>query len=65
MLYYGEPCTETISAKVPRTLADKLDKLARQHRRSKSQIIGILLERASAADLDPQWLSAGKANDRH
>ena len=55
----SEPCTETVAAKVPESVARKLETLARQSRRTKSQCVRLLIEGATVADVTPRRATVG------
>ena len=46
------PALLVVTAKIPQELMDKLDRFSKETRRSKSQIIRMLIERALVTDLD-------------
>jgi hypothetical protein len=50
MAIQKQPHSETVGARVPKTVAQKLEELAAQSRRSKSNIITILIDRAKVED---------------
>ena len=56
-----EQVTVAAAVKLTPTLSRKLDRMARETRRTRSQVLRLLVERATTADLDPRF--ARRASD--
>jgi len=60
MFFDDEPATVSAGVRLTPTLATKLDSLAKRTHRTRAQVLRLLLERATIADLDARRYEGGQ-----